>query len=109
MNEQAFATLEYPQLRELLKGGAQTQIGQTRAASLSPIEGLPQLERELKTLAECVLLRNRGVSWSFSEFNDPGEAIGRLRVEGASLEPASLLQLARLCEQALAARASILA
>ena len=56
-----------------------------------------------------MLLRNRGVSWSFSEFNDPGEAIARLRVEGASLEPASLLQLARLCEQALAARASILA
>jgi len=109
MNEQAFITLEYPQLRELLKRGAQTQIGQAMAASLTPIEVLPQLERELTTLAQCVQLRNRGVSWSFSDFNDPGEAIGRLRVEGTSLDPASLLQLARLCGQALAARASILA
>ncbi len=109
MNEQAFTILEYPQLRELLKHGAQTQIGQARAQTLAPIEDLSQLQRELKALGECVLLRNRGVSWSFSEFSDPGEAIGRLRVEGAALEPTSLLLLARLCEQALSARASILA
>jgi DNA mismatch repair protein MutS2 len=109
MNEQAFTTLEYPQLRELLKRGAQTQIGQARAQTLAPIEDLSQLQRELRALGECVLLRNRGVSWSFSEFSDPGEAIGRLRVEGAALEPTSLLLLARLCEQALSARASILA
>ncbi len=109
MNEQAFTTLEYPQLRELLKRGAQTQIGLARVQTLAPIEDLSQLERELKALGECVLLRNRGVTWSFSEFSDPGEAIGRLRVEGAALEPTSLLLLARLCEQALSARASILA
>ena len=109
MNEQAFTTLEYPQLRELLKRGAQTQIGQSRVVALTPLEDFSQLQRELKALGECVLLRNRGVSWSFSEFHDPAEAIGRLRVEGAALEPASLLHLARLCEQALSARASILA
>ena len=109
MNDQAFTTLEYPQLRELLKRGAQTQIGLARVQTLAPIEDLSQLERELKALGECVLLRNRGVTWSFSEFSDPGEAIGRLRVEGAALEPTSLLLLARLCEQALSARASILA
>ena len=109
MHDQAFTTLEYPQLRELLKRGAQTQIGQARVQTLAPIENLSQLQRELKALGECVLLRNRGVTWSFSEFSDPGEAIGRLRVEGAALEPTSLLLLARLCEQALSARASILA
>src|SRR5258705_2906960 len=109
MNEQAFTTLEYPQLRELLKRGAQTQIGQSRVVALTPLEDFSQLQRELKALGECVLLRNRGVSWSFSDFQDPAGAIGRLRVEGAALEPASLLHLARLCEQALSARASILA
>jgi DNA mismatch repair protein MutS2 len=109
MNEQAFTTLEYPQLRELLKRGAQTQIGQARVQMLAPIEDLSQLQRKLKALGECVLLRNRGVTWSFSEFSDPGEAIGRLGVERAALEPTSLLLLARLCEQALSARASILA
>jgi DNA mismatch repair protein MutS2 len=109
MIEQAFTTLEYPQLRELLKRGAQTQIGQARTQTLAPIEDLSQLQCELKALGECVLLRNRGVTWSFSEFSDPGEAIGRLGVEGAPLEATSLLLLARLCEQALSARASILA
>src|SRR5260370_33058436 len=109
MNEQSFTTLEYPQLKELLKIGAQTWIGQARAQTLAPIEDLSQLQHELRALGECVLLRNRGVNWSFSEFKDPGEAIGRLRVEGAALEPTSLLLLAHLCEQALSARASILA
>jgi DNA mismatch repair protein MutS2 len=109
MNEQSFTTLEYPQLRELLKRGAQTWIGQARAHTLAPIEDLSQLQQELRALGECVLLRNRGVNWSFSEFKDSGEAIGRLRVEGAALEPTSLLLLAHLCEQALSARASILA
>jgi DNA mismatch repair protein MutS2 len=107
MNEQAFTTLEYPQLRELLKRGAQTRIGELRAETLAPIGELPQLQRELRALAECVTLRNRGVSWSFSEFDEPEEAIGRLRVEGTTLDPSALLQLARVCEQALSARVSI--
>ena len=107
MNEQAFTTLEYPQLRELLKRCAQTRIGELRAETLTPIGELPRLQLELKALAECVTLRNRGVSWSFSEFDEPGDAIGRLRVEGTTLDASALLQLARLCEQALSARVSI--
>ena len=107
MNEQAFITLEYPQLLELLKRGAQTRIGESRAETLAPIGELPQLQRELRALGECVTLRNRRVSWSFSEFDEPGEAIGRLRVEGTTLDPSALLHLARLCEQALSARVSI--
>ncbi len=53
------------------------------------------------------MLRTRGVKWWFSGLTDPAEAIGRLRVEGASLDPVAILQLARLCEQALSARAAI--
>jgi DNA mismatch repair protein MutS2 len=109
MNDQAFTTLEYPQLRELIKREAQTESGKLRAESLEPTADYSELQTDLKALAECVLLRNRGVSWSFSDFSDPRESIGRLRVEGTALEPTSILQLSRLCEQALSARASILA
>jgi DNA mismatch repair protein MutS2 len=49
------------------------------------------------------------VRWAFSGLTDPGEAIARLRVEGASLDPLSILQTARLCDQAMSARAAILA
>src|SRR5688572_18507554 len=109
MNNQAFAILEYQQLLDLIRRNAQTEAGQARVASLSPATSVAQLERELAALGECVTLRGRGVNWSFSGFADPDETIARLRVEGATLDPLAILQTGRLCEQAMAARAAILA
>ena len=109
MNDQAFTTLEYQQLLALIKRNAQTEAGQARVERLSPATSVAQLQRELAALAECVTLRGRGVNWSFSGFSDPHETIARLRVEGAALDPLAILQTARLCEQAMSARAAILA
>ncbi len=109
MNEQAFTTLEYQQLLSLIKRNAQTEAGQARCESLTPAATLADLQHELASLAECVTLRNRGVNWSFSGFSNPAQTIGRLRVENAALDPLSILQTARLCEQAMSARAAILA
>ena len=109
MNDQAFTTLEYQQLLALIKRNAQTEAGQARVESLSPATSREQLQHELKALAECVMLRARGVNWSFSGFANPEETIGRLRVEGATLDPIAILQTGRLCEQAMSARAAILA
>ncbi len=108
MNDQAFGTLEYDELRTLVRCGAQTPMGRARVDSLAPINDLKHLGRALKVVSECVELRQRGASWSFSEMADPAEALARLNIEGAILEPLALLELARLCEQALAARAAIL-
>jgi DNA mismatch repair protein MutS2 len=108
MHEQAFATLEYDKLRALVRRGAQTAMGRERAGALAPIDDLLRLRRELSAVAECVELRRRGIFWSFSEMADPSEALARLKIEGATLEPLAILELGRLCEQALAARASIL-
>lgn len=109
MNEQAFTTLEYQQLLAVVRRGAQTAVGRNRVTALTPIGDTTELRRELSAVAECVTLRNRGVNWSFSEFSDPAETFGRLRIEGNSLDTISILETARLCEQALAARAAILA
>jgi DNA mismatch repair protein MutS2 len=109
VNKQAFTTLEYQHLLALIKRNAQTEPGQRRVEALSPIDDVSELRRQLKTLSECVMLRNRGVKWWFSGLTDPAEAIARLRVEGASLDPLAILQTARLCEQAMSARAAILA
>src|SRR5215212_6299507 len=109
MDEQAFATLEYDRALALLRRGAQTPMGRARVEALAPIDDLGLLRRELRALAECVELRRRGVSWSFTEMADPAESVARLRIEGATLEPLKILELARLCEQALAARAVLLA
>ncbi|HEX2268210.1 MAG TPA: hypothetical protein VHH35_01670 [Pyrinomonadaceae bacterium] len=107
MNDQAFATLEYQQLLALIKRGAQTEAGKRRVETLSPIDDVLALRRELTALAECVTLRNRGAKWTFNELSDPAEIIARLHVEGAALDTLALLQIARLCEQAMSARAVI--
>ncbi len=109
MNDQAFTTLEYDQLLALVHRGAQTPMGRALISALAPLNDLTALQRALTETSECVQLRKRGVFWSFSEISDPAEALGRLRVEGASLEPTAILELARLCEQVMSARASILA
>ena len=109
MNKQAFTTLEYQHLLELIKRNAQTEAGQRRVEALSPIDDASELRHALAALAECVRLRARGVKWYFNGLTEPSETIGRLRVEGASLDPLAILQTARLCDQAMSARAAILA
>src|SRR4026208_1657959 len=107
MNDQAFATLEYQQLLDLIKRNAQTEAGKRRVGTLAPLGDRDELRRELTALAECVMLRNRGARWSFNEISDPAETIARLHVEGAALDTLSLLQMAHLSEQAMSARAAI--
>jgi DNA mismatch repair protein MutS2 len=108
MHDQAFATLEYDSLRALLKRGAQTPMGRARADELAPFNDQLSLRRALQAVGEGLELQRRGAAWSFSELSDPTQSLARLQVEGATLEPLALLELARICEQALAARASIL-
>ncbi len=109
MNVQAFHILEFDQLRALVRRGAQTSMGRARVDGLKPRATLEELQEALAASAECVQLRKRGATWSFSELRDPAEPIARLRVEGTSLEPIAILELARLCEQAMSARAAIIA
>ncbi|HET9526029.1 MAG TPA: endonuclease MutS2 [Pyrinomonadaceae bacterium] len=107
MNDQAFGTLEYQQLLDLINRNAQTEAGKRRVKTLAPLNDPLALRLELTKLFECVMLRNRGVRWSFNEISDPAETIARLHVEGAPLDTVALLQMARLCEQAMSARAAI--
>jgi len=109
MNSQAFAILEYQQLLDVVKRGAQTETGKARVNALTPLNNVDELRQELTALAECVNLRNRGVNWAFNEFADPAETISRLRIEGNTLDAIAILQTAKLCEQALSARSAILA
>lgn len=109
MNDQAFATLEYEGARALVRRYAQTPMGRERAEELAPLASVEEVRRALRGVSECVELRARGARWSFSETADPAEAIARLRIEGAILEPLVLLELARLCEQAADARAAVAA
>ncbi|HEX8720862.1 MAG TPA: hypothetical protein VF736_09560, partial [Pyrinomonadaceae bacterium] len=107
MNDQAFGTLEYEGARALVRRYAQTPMGRERADALAPLASAAEVRRALRAVSECVEMRARGARWSFSELSDPAEAVARLRIEGTILEPLTLLELARLCEQASDARAAV--
>ncbi|MEP6743358.1 MAG: Smr/MutS family protein [bacterium] len=109
MHDQAFTILEYQELLELVRRGAQTPMGRARVETLTPLEDGGLLQKALKALAECIELRKRGVVWSFSELEEPAGKVALLRVEGIGLEPAAILALSVLCEQAMSARGAILA
>jgi len=109
MHDQAFTILEYQELLALVRRGAQTPMGRVRVETLTPLEDVNALGKALAALAECIELRKRGVVWSFSELEEPAERIALLRVAGLGLEPMAILALSVLCEQAMSARASILA
>jgi DNA mismatch repair protein MutS2 len=109
MHEQAFTILEYDELRALIRRGAQTPMGQARVDALKPFESVGELENALAAVSECVDLRKRGGTWTFSELGDPAEKLGLLRVEGTILEPTAMLEIKSLSDHAMSARASILA
>ena len=109
MHDQAFNTLEYDQIRDLIRRGAQTPMGHDRVSQLAPLDDRDELRSALSGVSECVRLRQRGANWSFSELADPADALSRLQIEGAVLDPMDILVVARLCDAAMSARAAILA
>jgi DNA mismatch repair protein MutS2 len=107
MNQQSFNTLEFNALRLLVRRSAQTEMGRARLDGLTPGGDLFQLQRALRMLAENILLRQRGTRLSLDGIADTSGSISRLKIEGAALDPLALLDMARLCERAIDARAAI--
>lgn len=106
MNEQAFGTLEYAAALNLVRREARTPSGRARIEALKPLEEPAALSLALQAVREArAFKQHTGTLWHFSELADPTELLGRLRIAGVALEPLALLELARLAEQALAARA----
>src|SRR5215203_2441795 len=108
MNNYSLATLEYEKLLALVASHAQTPMGENRFADLRPLTSRLELEKELKAIAETILLNeDKQVSWSFSGLEDPSHAVAILRIKGATLEPTLMLEVVRVCKQALFARSAI--
>jgi len=108
MNPQAFDILEFDALRALVRRGAQTATGRARIDALEPSADLSHLQQALNAIGESIELRSRGTRFSFDGIADTTDSLSRLKIEGTALEPLALLDLARLCEQAMDARAAIL-
>ncbi len=101
-------TLEFEKLLALVARNAQTPMGEARFADLRPLTSRLDLEKELKLISETILLNEeKQVSWSFSGLEDPSKAVAILRIKGATLEPLTLLEITRVCNQALFARSAV--
>src|SRR6267143_1847022 len=109
MNNQAFGILEFDSLRTLLRRGAQTDDGRARIDALAPIADPDELRLALRLVAEFVELRQRRGRLSFDGIADTRDSLARLRIEGTALDPLAILDVARSCDRAMAARAEILA
>jgi len=104
----SLTTLEYEKLLTLVGRNAQTPMGEFRLLNLHPITGRAELDRELSRISETILLNEeKQVTWSFSGLEDPSDAVAILKIKNATLEPNLLLELTRVCNQALFARSSI--
>jgi DNA mismatch repair protein MutS2 len=108
MDSQAFAILEFDQLRQLLRRQAQTEMGRARVDALEPFDQFDDLSRALTETSEAIELQSRGVRFSFLDVTDTTESIARLKIEGTALEPLAILDLVRLTKAALDARSAIL-
>jgi len=104
---QSLSTLEYEKLLALLARYTQTPMGRVRVESLQPLSSRLELERDLRAISETFELNEKQVSWQFSELFEPSTAIAVLRIRNATLEPTALLEITRLCNQALFARSVI--
>src|SRR5439155_23841860 len=101
-------TLEFEALLGLVAGNAQTPMGRARIRGLRPLTSRLELEQALACVSETILLGEESrISWSFSGLEDPGDAIAILRIQNATLEPNRLLEIARICNQALFVRSSL--
>jgi DNA mismatch repair protein MutS2 len=100
--------LEFHRLLDLVARNAQTPMGFERILALRPLTGRRAIERALDAVKETIALaEEKQVTWSFSGLEDPSDAIAVLKIRNATLEPSRLLEIARVCNQALFARSSI--
>ncbi|MBP9108534.1 MAG: endonuclease MutS2 [Pyrinomonadaceae bacterium] len=100
--------LEYSKLLELVSRHAQTPMGVGRFADLRPTESRIKLHNALTAISETISINEeKQISWSFSGLEDPSDAVAILKIQNAALEPNLMLEIARVCTQALFARSSI--
>lgn len=101
-------TLEYNKLLSLVARYAQTPMGKSYLENLEPMTSRVVLEQDLQNITETISLNEeKQVIWNFSELSEPSNAIAILKIRNATLEPTTLLELTRLCNQALNARSLI--
>ncbi|MCS7315552.1 MAG: endonuclease MutS2 [Bryobacteraceae bacterium] len=120
MRTTSASLLEFEALRELLGRYVASPLGRAELDRAAPRGDRVSVENELAEVAEAVAYleiasrpqpaaRGAAVRFRFDGLPDPAEALGRLRIEGAALEPKQIQGLAELLDRASDIRGILLA
>jgi DNA mismatch repair protein MutS2 len=112
--------LEFESLRELLGRYVHSALGRAELAGVAPSSDRSAIEAALSDAAEAIAYlrtssqpqpasRGAAIRVRFGDIDDPAHAIQKLRIEGATLEPAEIFEVGRLIDLASEARSILLA
>ena len=93
-------TLEYDGLRDLLRGYAQSALGQSRITRLVPSTDRTWIERQQQLTAEVREFQRAGGRFDFAGLLDPAPTLERARIAGVALEPGEIRDLLTLADRA---------
>jgi DNA mismatch repair protein MutS2 len=111
--------LEFEELRALLGRYVRTPLGQAELARIAPGSDRAAIEAALADTAEAMehvrarsqpqpASRGAAIRVRFELGADPAPAVARLRIEGATLEPAEIFELTRLLDIAGETRSALM-
>lgn len=120
MRETSAEILEFESLRALLGRYVSSALGRRELEAVQPVSDRDALERILAEAAEAIeyvraatqpqpASRGSAIRVRFTSVPDVAEAAGKLRIEGATLEPREIYDLIRFLDQAGEARSVITA
>ena len=112
--------LEFEALRALVGRYLRSMLGRSELAQVTPVSNRAAIESALADTAEAIeylraacrpqtASRSAAIRVRFDEVADPGPAVARLRIEGATLEATEIFELGRLLDLASEARGILLA
>jgi DNA mismatch repair protein MutS2 len=91
--------LEWPRLRSLVAGFAQSAAGRAWVAALEPSRDLAWIRRELGVVEEARLLVRAGGTFNFADLQEIRDTLERSRIDGVALDGSELLDAAHLAAQ----------
>ena len=107
MNAHALSVLEFPRVRELVAERAATAAGAARVRVLEPRTDAEWLEQEHARVAAVRSLVESEGGWRSEAIPDVAEALNRLRVAGATLQPLELSGIGRLLSASRLTKAAL--
>ena len=92
--------LEFGALRDLVRGYAQSPLGQARVSALEPVSGLDWIEDQQQMAAEIREFLRAGGRFDFAGLLDPRNELNQARIEGAALDPTQIREILLVADRA---------